>query len=307
MKPSIISQISRFENKQHNCDGFPFIVYQGIIPALFQEYPLHWHDEMEIIYIEKGTCRITMDKSRHPASAGDILFVTPGMLHAIEQADGAECIYYNIVFDLHLLGSPDASDSCFLRYIQPCIDGQFLLPHILSDDSLVHARLLKCLSALAASREDRSEGRELIIKSCLFEIFWLLWQLRIRNTEAGADRRHTSQTEKMKELIRFINTNYSRQITIQEAADFCGYSPSYFMKFFKSFTGSTFVAYLNNYRLQKAGELLGSSQNTVLEISEMTGFENHSYFIRLFRRQFGITPFQYRRQISAKSAKKLPH
>ena len=82
--------------------------------------------------------------------------------------------------------------------------------------------------------------------------------------------------------------------TVQEAADYCGYSTSYFMRFFKSFTGSTFITYLNTCRLQKAEELLLTSQYSVLEISGMSGFENHSYFIRLFKRCDGITPCQYR-------------
>jgi AraC-like DNA-binding protein len=100
----------------------------------------------------------------------------------------------------------------------------------------------------------------------------------------------------MKDLLRFVNAHYAKPIALKEAADFCGYSVSYFMKFFKSFTGETFVEYLNHYRLKKASELLTDTDRTILEISEATGFENHSYFIRLFKRYYGITPLQYRKK-----------
>ena len=66
------------------------------------------------------------------------------------------------------------------------------------------------------------------------------------------------------------------------------------MKFFKSFTSATFIEYLNRCRLEKAEELLRATDLTVLEISEQAGFENHSYFIRIFKRQYGITPRKYR-------------
>ena len=62
----------------------------------------------------------------------------------------------------------------------------------------------------------------------------------------------------------------------------------------------TLVEYMNHYRLEKACELLLTTDLSVIEISENTGFENHSYFIRLFRRQYQMTPLKYRRSSDRK-------
>ena len=111
---------------------------------------------------------------------------------------------------------------------------------------------------------------------------------------------NNEQIKKIKELLLFIHSNYASPLSLKGAADFCGYSVSYFTKFFKSFTGMTLVEYMNHYRLEKACELLLTTDLSVIEISENTGFENHSYFIRLFRRQYQMTPLKYRRSSDRK-------
>ena len=80
---------------------------------------------------------------------------------------------------------------------------------------------------------------------------------------------------------------------MKDAADFCGYSTSYFPKFFRNYTGSSFVSYRNLIRLEKAKRLLETGEHSGLEVSGMCGFENYSYFIRAFRKQYDITPKQY--------------
>ena len=140
----------------------------------------------------------------------------------------------------------------------------------------------------------RTCGKELRIKSGLFSLFSLLEPFRQNTDSDNGSLYQLAQIQKMKALLRFISANYMTPLTLREAAAFCGYSASYFMKFFKSFTSSTFVEYLNHYRLEKAGELLRETTLSILEISEQVGFENHSYFIRIFKRQYGITPRKYR-------------
>ena len=66
------------------------------------------------------------------------------------------------------------------------------------------------------------------------------------------------------------------------------------MKFFKQNMHTTFTNYLNDYRLTIAGRLLLTTDDNILLISEKTGFNNLSYFNRLFKQQFHMTPREYR-------------
>lgn len=70
------------------------------------------------------------------------------------------------------------------------------------------------------------------------------------------------------------------------------------LKFFKSHTDTSFITYLNNYRLNVASELLLTTNLAILNISEQVGFENHSYFIRSFKRKYHLTPAAFRKKYS---------
>ena len=74
-------------------------------------------------------------------------------------------------------------------------------------------------------------------------------------------------------------------------------SQSHFMKFFKKTMEMPFTAYLNDYRLTMASRLLLSSEDSVLTIAAETGFNNLSYFNRIFKEKFGMTPREFRRHM----------
>ena len=102
--------------------------------------------------------------------------------------------------------------------------------------------------------------------------------------------------EKVKLILSYIRENYQRSITIDEIARVCYYSKSHFMKFFKEAMGMGFIQYLNDYRLSIASQMLLMTGDSILEVAEKTGFENLSYFNRMFKRKYNLTPGQFRRR-----------
>lgn len=91
-----------------------------------------------------------------------------------------------------------------------------------------------------------------------------------------------------------ISEKYAQDITVDDAANLCAMSQTYFMKFFKKMTGMTFVEYLTSVRMEQAQRLLKTSSDSVSQIAEECGFHNFSYFIRSFKKHFGVTPNQAR-------------
>lgn len=100
----------------------------------------------------------------------------------------------------------------------------------------------------------------------------------------------------MKRIIKYIENNYMEKITIEDISAELGLSKSHFMKFFRNTMGTTFTQYLNDYRLTMASRLLVSSDSSILDIAAEAGFENLSHFNRLFKKRFGVTPREYRRE-----------
>ena len=274
---------------------FPYVIYHSRIPDYLYSYPLHWHNEMEIIYVISGSCTITINRLPVQVYAGDIIFILPDTLHSIDRHEHNKVDFFNIVFDIRLLESATPSDACFDRYLRPYLESQIQIPAVISSSHPQYPELQLTLGRLIQNHELAVPGCELYIKSQLFTLFWLLEPLKT-GAEENISRSHSAQIRKMKDLLQLISIHYANPLSLKDAASFCGYSIPHFMKFFKSFTGSTFVEYLNTYRLKKAGELLLSTDLTVLEVSEAVGFDNHSYFIRLFKRYYGTTPKKHRRQ-----------
>jgi len=94
--------------------------------------------------------------------------------------------------------------------------------------------------------------------------------------------------------IQYIQKNYSQKITLIDVAQTVYLSPAYFSKIFKEEMGSSFREYLNNYRIEKSMALLLHENIKASSIAFMVGFEDQSYFTKVFKRIVGITPNQYR-------------
>ena len=95
--------------------------------------------------------------------------------------------------------------------------------------------------------------------------------------------------------IEYMEENYGRQINLSEVAGLAGLSSEYLSRIFKEETGIKFIVYLNNIRLKHALNLLESTNMKVYEIAEKVGYSNLSYFSTVFKKNFGINPFEYRK------------
>ena len=104
----------------------------------------------------------------------------------------------------------------------------------------------------------------------------------------------TAKENKLKLIITYIENNYTHAISIQDIAKECHFSESHFMKFFKQCTGTSFISYLNDYRLLIASRLLTSTDLPVTQIAVECGFDNTSYFNRCFKKKYGEAPSKTR-------------
>jgi len=285
--------ILEYENYQekilHGDPLFPYITYLCSIPLDFGYVPMHWHDEMEIIYIKKGNGTITVDFTQHTVSAGDIALILPGQLHSIGQFESESMEYENIIFRLSMLMG-DNGDGCTVHFLKPLQEGQAKNPVLIQRNQPDHEVFGKVIQELDRFSEIRGNGYQLAVKGQLFLFLYYAYGRGILFTE----KKPGHAREKIKGILEYIREHFGEEITIRQAAELCFYSESHFMKYFKQYAGMPFIQYLNDYRLTRAGEYLKMTEENVTQIALKCGFENLSYFNRLFRRKFGVTPRQYR-------------
>lgn len=102
---------------------------------------------------------------------------------------------------------------------------------------------------------------------------------------------------KRSEIIKaqkYVAMNVHKKITLGEVAAHLHLNPSYFSRLYKQETGENFIDFVNNTKMERAKEILDSSNKSAEEISEMLGFENKSYFLKTFKKSIGLSPSEYR-------------
>ena len=81
----------------------PYMVARTVMPDFYTTYPMHWHDEMEIVYVEKGRFEEYIDLESYQVKEGDIIIINPCLLHSFKQADDVRSSFRTIIFDLSML------------------------------------------------------------------------------------------------------------------------------------------------------------------------------------------------------------
>lgn len=104
----------------------------------------------------------------------------------------------------------------------------------------------------------------------------------------------TKGNEITKKAIRYISKNFTKNLTLDMVADHVHLNPAYFSTLFKQSTGSSFKEYLNMVRIEESKRLLANTEHSIIDIALATGFEDQSYFSKVFKKYTGLTPKQYR-------------
>ena len=105
-----------------------------------------------------------------------------------------------------------------------------------------------------------------------------------------------STDERMQKAIRYIQQNMNQHLTVGDVADYVGFSKSYFSAYFKKTLGFSVSAFILRCKLEEGRELLQYTDKSISTISEFLCFSSQSHFHTAFKKQFGITPSEYRKQ-----------
>jgi AraC-like DNA-binding protein/CheY-like chemotaxis protein len=111
---------------------------------------------------------------------------------------------------------------------------------------------------------------------------------------------------KLAAAVEYIAKNYARQIGEREIAQMCGMTPFRFSRGFRAVYGVTFRDYLADHRLKQSRRLLANRGVAITDVAAMSGFNDPSYFARLFRRRLGMSPSDYRASLAKEGVEGEP-
>lgn len=255
----------------------------------------HWHPNIEILLLQKGTYEFEINLEQFVLREGDICFLNSGDLHQITGIE-TTTIHDVFIFDPRIL-SFSYEDAIQEHILAPFVNRDLVFPHILRTSDRLYPLLAPKVAALISLAATQPADWYIRCKLLLLELICLMktegFFLIGSGVLSSADRQKISR---YKQIISYMESHYGDSVTLSQLADAAGCNSQYLCRFFREITGLSPIRYLITYRIEQSCLMLLETTKTVLEISLDCGFDNVSYFIRQFRRLKGCTPKEYRRQ-----------
>lgn len=294
MKKPIALQPAQKEDIRHGDYIFPVIQY---LCTFDEQEPImtpHWHEEAELTLITEGSSVYHLNLENFDVSAGDFIFIQPMVLHSVFLTGTKPMKSETYVFHLNFLGG-NSADLCSIKYLTPLFTQEYRLPSIIKKSHPAYESLYGIFQQINSLNDKRPDGYELAMKSLFLQIIFLLFPYRTETSMIPS--LHLEASEKLKTVLNYIETHYEAPLTVSELAQLCYFSDYHFMRFFKKHTGITCIEYINNLRMEKAVQMFEQGNTSIMDVSLTVGFSNLSYFHRVFKSRYGITPKTFLRQL----------
>ncbi len=273
--------LATHENSNRGSFKFPVELYN--IDNNHPRYmmPFHWHIECEIIRVISGSFNLTLTDNTVVLKEGEAAFIPSGCIHGGTPND---CVYQCVVFSFERLIGTNA----FMQEEYDTILGQGdYIPPKFNGSSTV--------SSLFHALEKRSRGHEFVVSGAICQIVGGLMSERGGCTNILHGSGDRKRINRIKKVLRLIRNDYSKPLTLKMLAEEAELNLQYLCKSFKRLTGKTPIDYLNYYRIECAAELLQMGEKNVTETAFACGFNDLSYFIKLFNRYKGVSPREYQK------------
>ena len=276
------------ENKPHGTKDDPFSTYHIENGGQSFQIPVHWHDELEIIYVKSGFLTVNISGENYIGKPGDAFVVSPGNLHFMGSQTGT-VDYFTFLFPLKYIAfrSDDMLDD---KLIEPLNSGHLMISPEIKDTVKEQCEQL---ARVYAAEIDESESKitgQIRKKIILLQFIHELWKKEfiVENDTTG---RNTVE----KEMVSYIQQNYTGKILLREFGEQFHLSEKYISRYFKEHFHITLSQYVTYLRLEHAKQMLQETDISVTEVAMQSGYQNISYFIRSFKKTYGVSPLKYRK------------
>lgn len=280
------------ELQPHGTLGFPCAAYLDDYTA-GEEYafPLHWHEELEMLYLASGTMELKTSRCSIAMQAGDFVAVNAGVLHGGITRDG--CVLHSLVFHPSLI-TGSAESAFATKYLSPLLNCAVFRTHSLHRER--DAALIQGFSEAVTALEEESVGFEFLVRARLSDICLALYQHFRPEIETKTAKPHQEEA-RVQAILQFIHTNYAKDISLQDLACSADISTRECLRCFQRTIQISPMRYLLRYRIRKGAEaLLNHPSHSIAEIATFCGFDSPSNFSQMFKRYYACTPREYRKK-----------
>lgn len=253
-------------------------------------HPLHWHEEIELLYQLNGRSDIQIDGEKYQIQNKLLTVIDSRQVHSIHTYSDTSmfiCVHiskkliekYIPDIDLYRIYCipDDIPDSQFPEYLSVCRQMEALLRLYITDKP---------------AWQMESEGIILQVLAQLIRHF----SRKSAPDEIGLSSADRTSFNRIRDVITYVEEHFREPISLQDIAGHLGLGREYFCRFFKKNMGMSFLRYLNEVRISHVYRDLEQTDAPIAEIAEKNGFHNQKLFNRTFREVYGCTPSAVRRK-----------
>lgn len=285
------------ETGYHGTAEFPVAVYLDDVSHKYVNW--HWHEEFEIGFVTEGSVILGCGNRSYQLKCGDIFFINSNVLHSMHKNHTfRQAIFKSIAFHSSIIGG-SINSIFYIKYILPILSNDNFKEYIITTENSSHQNILDTLSKTWNLVYFEDSDYEIKIRNELSTLFCILNRLQQTAKETILPKTPNYLPEKrVQTLLDYIHTHFQEKITIEELAKTALISKTEVLRCFKAIMGLSPISYLNSYRLQRAAHMLMNTEKSIQEIADVCGFNDNSYFSKLFKKKYHVTPHDYRLQFS---------
>lgn len=276
----------------------PILFYHDEIEKYKQQkIKWHWHPEVEFIIVRDNPVEILIDDTRIVLRKDEGIWVNANKIHMMQCPENIMTASLFTIVMLPEFIAPKAS-LLYQKYVQPWISDPELSYVLFLDSIPWHREVIRLLTHTFTLLQKREFAYELSIHNDISQVWLMMLQHQKEIPKQSTSKSERGSQMRIKEMVRFIQENYRQHLTLEQIAASAHVSKTECNRCFKKNLNVTPMQYLTEYRLEIAARLLTSSEKSVNNIAVQCGFDDLSYFAKLFRGAKGVTPSQYRKNTS---------
>ena len=285
---------------QYNVPIFPCeICCYDLADFIGRMVPWHWQDCVEFLVVLEGELEISMSSDTLRLSGGEGAMINSETLHCIRACREGSNIYRVVVFDPNILAGPYGGVFAG-EYVIPLLSNSAIPCIPLRRDTGWQRSILDRLEEIYNINSAHEFGYELLVNAGLCRI-WHGIVTAMRGVMQNSSPRKNMDEHRLKIMLDYIRLHFREKLTPSSIAASASISARECFRCFSRVTGQSPTAYLINYRIRAAAEMLLEQKRSITDICYTCGFGSPSYFSKVFKAKMFCTPIEYRHRVFRKN------
>lgn len=301
MNKNILLDDNKREYPEHLLQGFPVEVVENKFSLeTYNAINWHWHDELQYTLVTKGEFLFNVGNQEIILKEGEGLFINTQKIHNSHSLKDNSS--YLFVYFHPTLIPYEKNTYLFKKYVSPILKNKNLSAIKLTNNFEESKNIFDIIFKLKEISNKKKFGYEMEILSNLIELwkYTVILLNNLDNEKIVFSANDKLFNERLKNIITFVEENYSKEIKLEEVSKLIKLSSSECCRFFKKATNQTLNEYILFYRINKAFDEIINTDKSLAEIAYDVGFNSQSYFSKKFLEIKNTSPKEVRKQYKKK-------